>query len=196
MITKLADAPLPTLFGLWHIYVFWSSENHSEEIALVKGKIKGREKIPVRVHSSCITAEAFLAINCDCREQIAKTMRVINRKEYGVIVYLFQEGKGNGLAAKIKALNYILKIGCDQNEAFRKAGAVPEKRDYRIVGEILRYLGVKSIQLITNNPEKVNEIGKFIKIEGRIPCEVKPHNVFMKATLRTKKSNGHILKYI
>jgi len=155
MITLLAHSPLPTELGMFHLFLFEHAATASQEIALTYGSIHGHRPVLVRVHSACITSEIFRANNCECREQLEEAKRRIVARGSGIILYLAQEGRGHGLAAKVKTLNQIVH-GKDSQTAFKEIGLPTDARNYAVAAEILHALGVNGpIELLTNNPAKV-----------------------------------------
>ncbi len=179
------------------IYAYGDNVTGEEHIAIVKSIDNGLD-VPVRVHSSCITAEVFHASNCDCREQLDTALELIEKEGRGAVLWLHQEGRGNGLAAKIKQLDIMLSDGLDTVSAFEKAGYPADRRDYSVAADILRDLGIRSIRLITNNPDKLKQLSELgIEVTGRIPCEISPANEVVKKDLKARKEKlGHFLKGI
>jgi 3,4-dihydroxy 2-butanone 4-phosphate synthase/GTP cyclohydrolase II len=162
-------------------------------MALVKGEIRPEEPVLVRVHSECLTGDVFGSQRCDCGEQLHTAMRIVAKEGMGVIVYMHQEGRGIGLANKIKA--YALQDqGKDTVEANEALGFAPDLRDYGLGAQILRDLGVRKIRLMTNNPKKIVGLqGYGLEVVGRIPLEIKPGRRNF-GYLRTKKTKlGHLL---
>jgi GTP cyclohydrolase II len=176
-LCHLANAPLPTRFGVFDLHVFrWQTAEiqanlglSNEHIALVMGEVTGRRHVPVRVHSECMTSEVFGSLKCDCREQLERAQAEIARRGYGVVLYLRQEGRGIGLANKIKA--YALQaMGADTIEANQMLHLPVDARQYDVAQAMLEYFGVESIDLLTNNPDKVEKLRQLgVAIEKRIP---------------------------
>lgn len=183
-LTELAEAPLPTQHGVFTLRVFhWDDESthpdlSSEHLALVYGNVSGRGAVPVRVHSECLTGEVFGSLKCDCGQQLERAQAEIVARGRGVILYLRQEGRGIGLANKIRA--YALQAkGADTIQANELLHLPVDARQYDVAAAILETLGVKSIQLMTNNPDKREQLQELgIEVVGRIPLliEANPHS--------------------
>jgi len=188
----LASAPLPTRHGPFQLRVYgWDDPNvhpalSKEHCALVFGDVRGRRGVPVRVHSECLTSEVFGSMKCDCREQFERAQAEIARRGAGVLLYLRQEGRGIGLANKIRA--YALQaLGADTIEANELLHLPVDARTYDAAAAILRELGVLSVELLTNNPEKVDALRRLgIPIDKRIPVRVAA-NPFSAAYLEIKR---------
>lgn len=178
----------------FQMYVYGDKTTGEEHVAVVKG-IRDGENVPIRVHSSCLTAETFHASNCDCHEQLEMALAIAESEGFGGIIWLHQEGRGNGLAGKAKQLKIMLEEGLDTVDAFEKAGYPKDQRDYSIAADMLKDLGVKSIRLITNNPSKIQQLQDLgIVINERIPCEIPPLNEVVRKDLEAKKGKlGHML---
>lgn len=191
-LTKTAHAHLPTNYGLFSITVY-QTKDKEEHVALSMGDI-AKQSVIVRIHSKCLTGDTFTSLRCDCNAQLHKSFEIIQKAKKGVIVYLNQEGRGIGLTQKIKAYT-LQEAGMDTYDANIFQNLPADGRDYKIAADILKDLGVKNIQLLTNNPEKIKDLKKHgIVISKHIPLETKP-NKYNKAYLATKKSKfGHLLK--
>jgi 3,4-dihydroxy 2-butanone 4-phosphate synthase/GTP cyclohydrolase II len=196
LVTRLASAQLPTDFGMFTAYVYECPSQNREHLALVMGKISPDRPALVRVHSQCITGDTLHSIRCDCREQLKTAMKKVGEKGEGVIVYLSQEGRGIGLANKIRA--YALQDkGLDTVQANERLGLPADMRDYSVGAQILKDLGVRKIHLLTNNPEKVSGIRKHgLRILRRVPLEITPTTT-NRAYLKVKKDKlGHLLSKV
>lgn len=180
---QTASADLPTQFGTFRMIVY-QSQDGKEHIALTKGKIQN--PLLVRLHSSCITGDIFYSLKCDCGEQLKKSMEKIQQNGSGIILYLNQEGRGIGLTNKIKA--YALQEqGYDTVQANELLGLPVDARDYKIAADILHDLGISQVHLLTNNPDKEQQLEEYgIQIIKRVPLEITPNPV-NKLYLRTKK---------
>ena len=192
-VTRAAAAAMPTLFGEFTIAVYTNQFDDYEHVALVKGDIKPDEPVLVRVHSECLTGDVFGSLRCDCGDQLHSAMQAIEKEGKGVVLYLHQEGRGIGLANKIKA--YALQEqGQDTVEANISLGFKPDHRDYGIGAQILRHCGVGKMRLMTNNPKKMIGLeGYGLSIAERVPLEV-PANDCNRDYLRTKCHRmGHLL---
>ena len=188
-----ADADLPTKYGHFRAVAYTNELNQDEHLALVKGDIKEDEDILVRVHSSCITGDVMGSLRCDCGDQLAAALQLIEAEGKGVLLYMNQEGRGIGLANKIKAYE-LQDEGQDTVQANESLGFPADMRDYGIGAQILRDLGVRRLRLMTNNPKKMIGLeGYGIKIVERVPLEICPNDQNIKY-LRTKCDKlGHIL---
>lgn len=186
MVELIGEAFLPTRFGNFRVMAFRCGKE--EHLVLVNGPLKGR--VNVRVHSKCLTGDTLESLRCDCRDQMEAALIYIS-KHSGVFIYLDQEGRGIGLANKIRA--YALQdIGYDTVEANEKLGFRKDERDFKVAADILKYLGIKRIRLITNNPEKLKGLeGNGIRVE-RVSLIVRP-NKFNKRYMETKKEKMHHL---
>jgi GTP cyclohydrolase II/3,4-dihydroxy 2-butanone 4-phosphate synthase/GTP cyclohydrolase II len=189
-----SEAEIPTARGPLRTIVFRERRAPREHVAVVAGDVEGQEGVPVRVHSECFTSEVLGSLKCDCRAQLDAALDYITRHGRGVVIYLRQEGRGIGLGNKIRA--YALQArGLDTYEANRELGFPDDLRSYDIAAEILRQLGVRSVDLITNNPLKIAGLVEGgIPVRRRIPSRTahNPHNV---EYLRTKRErSGHLIE--
>ncbi len=177
-LEHLAEAPLPTKHGTFRLVVFRYEdpgahpELSSEHLALVMGDVGDGQDVPVRVHSECLTSEVLGSLKCDCKEQLDTAQARIAQSGRGVILYLRQEGRGIGLSNKIKA--YALQAhGADTIEANELLHLPVDARKYDVAASMLRHLKVGSIQLMTNNPEKVEALERLgVRVSGRLPVHV------------------------
>ncbi len=192
---KKVSAILPTAYGIFKIIIYTSDKDGLEHAALVKGK-KLKDDVLVRIHSQCLTGDTFSSLRCDCREQLTAGLEKIANSENGVLIYLNQEGRGIGLTNKIKAYS-LQEKGFDTVDANNTLGLPSDARDYLIAANILKDLNIKSIQLLTNNPDKINQLKTFgITIVKRIPLEATPNHIDINY-LKTKKNKfGHKLKLV
>ncbi|MGE0161406.1 MAG: bifunctional 3,4-dihydroxy-2-butanone-4-phosphate synthase/GTP cyclohydrolase II [Gemmatimonadales bacterium] len=193
IIERVTEASLPTRFGDFRVVAYQSVLDGREHVALVKGDLSGKANVLVRMHSECMTGDVFGSMRCDCGEQLAAAMRRIEEEGMGAIVYLRQEGRGIGLANKLKAYR-LQDEGLDTVEANAELGFKPDLRDYGIGAQILLDLGLHSIRLLTNNPRKIVGLdGYDIEVTGREPLLVEP-GTYNEKYLETKKAKlGHIL---
>ena len=187
-------ANMPTDNGTFKIVGFENHIDGKEHIALVKGDVKGKEGVTVRIHSECFTGDILGSLRCDCGSQLKTAMRRIDRLGEGIILYLRQEGRGIGLLNKLRAYN-LQEEGMDTLDANLHLGFGADMRDYAVAAQMLKALGVKSIKLLTNNPLKINGLEEYgIPVVEREEIEIE-HNKVNKVYLKTKKERmGHLLK--
>ena len=192
-VTIVAVADFPSSYGRFQIVGFVNNKDRGEHIAIIKGVIKNKLKILTRVHSACLTGDALGSLRCDCGPQLGHSLKMIEEEGLGVILYMQQEGRGIGLLNKLRA--YALQDnGFDTYDANIALGFRPDQRNYEVAGVMLEKLGVKSIRLLTNNPEKMNQLDRYFEITERIPIEL-PHTEHSLNYLQTKKQRfGHLLQ--
>jgi GTP cyclohydrolase II len=193
VVEKYAEADLPTRYGKFRVVAFVNNVDFKEHVAIVKGSLDTEAAVPTRVHSECVTGDVFGSLKCDCGDQLDHALEVVADSELGVILYMRQEGRGIGLANKIKAYS-LQDEGMDTVEANLHLGFDDDLREYAVAAEMLRILGAQSIELITNNPRKVEGLEREgIEVVGRRPIKVlpNPHNVRYLETKR--KKSGHLL---
>jgi GTP cyclohydrolase II len=189
----LAKAPLPTRHGTFEMQVFRyrveeaASGLSDEHVALVMGQLSGRTHVPVRIHSECLTSEVFGSLKCDCKDQLEAAQAEIARRGFGAVIYLRQEGRGIGLANKVRA--YALQAhGADTVDANRLLGLPDDARRYDAAAAMLTNFGIDSVELLTNNPAKEEALRTLgIDVVRRIPVLV-PTNPFSASYLETKRS--------
>lgn len=186
-------AELPTRVGHFRIVAFWNNRDAKEHIAMVKGDVVDGEDVPTRLHSECLTGDVMGSLRCDCRDQLLEGLKMIQGLDRGVLLYLRQEGRGIGLINKIRA--YALQDqGLDTVEANIALGFRDDERDYAIAAHMLKGLDIRSVRLITNNPNKMKQLTQYgVNVTGRIPHVIPPneHNRFY---LETKaRRSGHYI---
>ena len=193
MLRFIEQSKLPTRWGEFNIHAFEDPFKGKEHVAITMGDCNSGEPLLLRIHSECLTGDAFGSLRCDCGEQLDQALKMISERKRGAILYLRQEGRGIGLVNKIRAYN-LQDQGADTVEANEQLGFGADMRDYSICGPMLKHIGVKSVILMTNNPRKIKALENMgIEITGRAPIETErnPHN---SRYLSTKSGKlGHYL---
>lgn len=192
-VRVVAVAELPTRFGQFRLVGFWNNRDGKEHVAMVHGDVVDQRDVAVRLHSECLTGDVMGSLRCDCRDQLTEGLRAIQREGRGILLYLRQEGRGIGLLNKIRA--YALQEqGLDTVEANQALGFRDDERDYAVAAHMLHSLCVKSVRVVTNNPEKIRQLSQHgIEVSGRIP-HVIPPNEFNRFYLETKaRRSGHLI---
>ena len=189
-----AVADLPTSHGPFKVRVFIDSKDGKEHVALVHGDVFGKEEVLVRLHSECLTGDVFGSLRCDCREQLERGLKAVAAEGCGVVLYLRQEGRGIGLANKIRAYS-LQEKGLDTIDANVALGFRDDERDYEAAAMMLKQLGVRSVRLLTNNPDKIRQLQAFgTEVSSRVPHAVLP-GVHNRRYLETKVArSGHLMK--
>ncbi|MCI4323073.1 MAG: GTP cyclohydrolase II [Thermoplasmata archaeon] len=192
-VRLVAIADLPTRFGSYQAVAFWNNHDQKDHAAFVHGNVVDKENVPVRVHSECLTGDAIGSLRCDCRDQLLESLEKIGRMEAGIVIYLRQEGRGIGLANKLRAYQ-LQDSGYDTVQANEILGFRADERDYAIAAHMLGSLHVNSVQLMTNNPEKLADLERHgVRVVGRIPVVIPP-NAYNGHYLDTKRARmGHLL---
>jgi len=192
-LEDLVQTPIPTKHGEFILHFYQNSLDDKEHIALVKGEVSGQENVPVRIHSECFTGDVLGSRRCDCGEQLDMAMQLISESKCGVLIYLRQEGRGIGLLKKLQAYN-LQDAGMDTVDANIHLGYQADEREYTIAALILESLQVKSVDLITNNPKKIDGLKALgITVAKRIPTEVVAHDDNLDYLKTKAKKMAHLL---
>ena len=193
LIKFIETSELPTKFGNFKVHAFTEIRSNKDHLAITIGNLNATDSILSRIHSQCVTGESFFSFRCDCRYQLTESLTQIAKKGCGVIFYLQQEGRGIGLSNKIRAYK-LQDDGLDTVQANHHLGFNEDERDYEIVSAMANYLEINTIDLMTNNPKKINAIQKFgLKVNKRIAIKSKS-NDHNKSYLNTKaKKLGHLM---
>ncbi len=193
LIEKVSEAMLPTRWGDFKAVTYRSKLDHETHIALVKGEVRGKNNVLVRVHSQCLTGDTFGSHRCDCGQQLGSALEMINSKGQGVLLYMAQEGRGIGLCNKMKAYE-LQDRGLDTVEANLKLGFDADLRDYGLGAQILSDLGLSSLHLMTNNPRKIVGLeGYGLKVTRRLPIKMKPNKSNQRYLDAKKIKLNHLL---
>jgi GTP cyclohydrolase II len=194
-VRKVSEADFPTRWGHFRIMgfegLFRGDRRVEEAVALVLGDIHAAPPL-VRIHSQCLTGDVFGSLRCDCRQQLEMALSMIAHAGAGVLVYELQEGRGIGLMAKLQAYE-LQDSGLDTVQANEKLGFKADERGFQLPAEVLKALGLKSVRLLSNNPQKVAALeAAGIKVTERVPCEVEPHAASERYLDTKKKKMGHL----
>ena len=193
-IIKFVEASeLPSEIANFKVHAFTEKQNEKDHLAITLGDVKLSDSVLTRIHSQCITGESFFSLRCDCRFQLTESLKLIANKGCGAVFYLQQEGRGIGLSNKIRAYK-LQDRGLDTVEANHHLGFDDDERNYEIVSEMANHLKIKDIDLLTNNPKKIDALKKSgLKVNKRIPIKVES-NAHNKSYLDTKaKKLGHLM---
>jgi len=192
-LQEVAKVDFPTRFGRFTLYGFFDSREAKEHTAIVRGDVAGKERVPLRMHSECHTGDVWGSLRCDCRDQLEFAVRYVAAEPFGAVIYLRQEGRGIGLLNKIKAYQ-LQDLGLDTIEANQYLGLPVDARDYRVAAKIIRLLGIRSVRLITNNPDKIGQLETAgVIVADRIPVVI-PANPHDKGYIDVKREKmGHLL---
>ncbi len=192
-VRLVAAARLPSRFGDYQVVAFENARDRRDHAAFVHGDVIDQESVPVRIHSECLTGDAIGSLRCDCRDQLIGSLRWIGQIDRGIVLYLRQEGRGIGFANKIRAYE-LQDDGADTVQANEMLGFHPDERDYAIAAHMLHSLRVRSVRILTNNPEKIADLRRHgVHVVDRIPLVVPPNDFDRPYLLTKQKRMGHLL---
>ena len=192
-VKPVAVAELPSRFGEFQVVAFWNDQGAQDHAAFVHGDVLERERVLVRLHSECLTGDAIGSLRCDCRDQLLASLERIAKCDAGIVLYLRQEGRGIGFANKIRAYQ-LQDQGYDTVEANEALGFRADEREYGIAAHMLASLHVRSIEIMTNNPAKIDDLRRHgVRIEGRIPLVIPPQPADREYLETKRKKLGHLL---
>jgi GTP cyclohydrolase II len=193
VVSRYADAFVPTDYGRMRVVVYHEEGTPHEHCAIIHGDVQGKESVLIRVHSECFTGEVLHSLKCDCREQLDYAMRAIASEEAGIVIYLRQEGRGIGLGNKIRAYALQDQHGADTVDANRLLGFEDDLRRYHVATAILAELDIRSVRLLTNNPEKVEALrAEGLDVE-RVPVHIEPGAQNLDYLSTKRRRMGHLL---
>lgn len=194
LVKNEADVRIPTKFGEFEFVGYSDQIENKEYLAIIKGDVRGKENVTVRLHSECLTGDVFGSKRCDCQDQLHKSLHEIENKGEGLVIYLRQEGRGIGILNKLKAYK-LQDQGYDTVEANHKLGFEDDLRDYAVAAQIIKDLNIKSISLMTNNPSKIKGLETYgVKVIDREEIEIPANDVDEKYLKTKKEKMGHLLK--
>lgn len=194
LVKNEADVRIPTKFGEFEFVGYSDQIENKEYLAIIKGDVRGKENVTVRLHSECLTGDVFGSKRCDCQDQLHKSLHEIENKGEGLVIYLRQEGRGIGILNKLKAYK-LQDQGYDTVEANHKLGFEDDLRDYAVAAQIIKDLNIKSISLMTNNPSKIKGLETYgIKVVDREEIEIPANDVDEKYLKTKKEKMGHLLR--
>jgi GTP cyclohydrolase II len=190
-----AVAELPSRFGRFRIVAFWNNRDGKEHLAMVHGDVMGKDDVPTRLHSECLTGDGMGSLRCDCRDQLEVSLRALSSGSVGLLLYLRQEGRGIGLINKVRAYS-LQDHGLDTVDANLALGFRDDERDYAVAAHMLASLNVGSVRLITNNPNKIRQLEQLgVTVRSRIPLVIPP-NQYNRFYLETKAArSGHYIDF-
>ena len=193
IIKFIETSELPNEIANFKVHAFTENQTNKDHLAITLGDLNSADSVLTRIHSQCITGESFFSLRCDCRFQLTESLRLITKKGCGAVFYLQQEGRGIGLSNKIRAYK-LQDQGLDTVEANHQLGFLDDERSYEIVSAMAEHLNIKIIDLMTNNPKKIEAIEKSgLKVNKRIPIKIES-NDYNKDYLNTKaKKLGHLI---